>query len=113
MPEIRTLTVRQPWATLIAKGVKDVENRTWHTKFRGLLAIHAGQNYDRVAHMDPVAMAAFVDDDRVRKLRMPLLPKGSIIAVAELPDPVPWPGSLGLRLLGTETANIVLRTLAQ
>lgn len=36
------LTVQQPYATLIASGLKWVENRTWRTAYRGLLAIHAG-----------------------------------------------------------------------
>jgi hypothetical protein len=27
----RALTVRQPWASLIIAGIKDVENRTWRT----------------------------------------------------------------------------------
>lgn len=37
------LTVKQPWAGLIASGQKTIENRSWPTKFRGWLAIHAGQ----------------------------------------------------------------------
>lgn len=86
MTEARMLSIRQPWAQLIAEGVKDVENRTWHTQYRGLLLIHAGQRYDDDAHADPIAAAAFVDDDRVRTLKRSTLPKGAIIAVAELVD---------------------------
>jgi hypothetical protein len=37
------LTVKQPWAGLIASGQKTIENRSWPTKFRGHLAIHAGK----------------------------------------------------------------------
>jgi hypothetical protein len=37
------LTVCEPWATLIAQGRKKVENRTWATKHRGPLLIHAGK----------------------------------------------------------------------
>jgi hypothetical protein len=39
---LRALSIRQPWADLILWGVKDVENRTWGTSFRGTLLIHAG-----------------------------------------------------------------------
>lgn len=39
---IRALSVRQPWAWLIVNGYKDVENRSWSTKHRGPLLIHAG-----------------------------------------------------------------------
>ncbi len=35
------LSIRQPWAWLIIHGGKDIENRTWTTKFRGRIWIHA------------------------------------------------------------------------
>lgn len=35
------LSIRQPWAWLILNGGKDIENRTWATKFRGRFLIHA------------------------------------------------------------------------
>jgi hypothetical protein len=40
---MKALTVKQPWAYLIMRGLKDVENRTRQTKYRGPLAIHAAQ----------------------------------------------------------------------
>jgi hypothetical protein len=40
---MKALTISQPFASLIADGDKWVENRTWGTNYRGLLAIHAGQ----------------------------------------------------------------------
>lgn len=42
------ITVRQPWAFSIAAGLKSIENRTWGTQYRGLLAIHAGARWDNV-----------------------------------------------------------------
>ena len=38
---MKTLTVKQPWASLICEEIKDVENRTWNTKVRGRVLIHA------------------------------------------------------------------------
>ena len=38
---MKALSIRQPWASLIAKGIKDIENRTWKTNFRGKIYIHA------------------------------------------------------------------------
>ena len=38
----RALTVRQPWASLIIAGIKNVENRSKPTSYRGTLIIHAG-----------------------------------------------------------------------
>ncbi|MEO3869415.1 hypothetical protein ABGB18_11335 [Nonomuraea sp. B12E4] len=43
---MKALTVRQPWAFAIAALGKSVENRTWNTHYRGLLAIHAGSRWD-------------------------------------------------------------------
>jgi activating signal cointegrator 1 len=40
---MRALTIQQPWAHLIIRGDKRVENRTWPTRYRGPLAIHAGK----------------------------------------------------------------------
>lgn len=42
----RMLSVRQPWAWAIVNGLKDVENRTWSTNYRGPLVIHAGKQSD-------------------------------------------------------------------
>jgi hypothetical protein len=36
------LSIRQPWAWLIVNGHKDVENRSWHTDFRGRVYVQAG-----------------------------------------------------------------------
>ena len=38
---MKALSIKQPWASLIAHGIKDIENRTWRTKFRGRIYIHA------------------------------------------------------------------------
>jgi hypothetical protein len=38
---MKALSIKQPWASLIAHGIKNIENRTWKTKFRGRIFIHA------------------------------------------------------------------------
>lgn len=39
---MKTLSVQQPWASLICSGIKDVENRTWKAaKVPGRILIHA------------------------------------------------------------------------
>jgi ASCH domain-containing protein len=40
---MKCLTVKQPWAWLLVNGYKDIENRSWPTKHRGPLLIHAAQ----------------------------------------------------------------------
>lgn len=46
---MKALSIKQPWAEMILRGPKHVENRTWETKYRGLLLIHAGKNIDKEA----------------------------------------------------------------
>jgi ASCH domain len=43
---MKTLSIRQPWASLIIYAGKTVENRTWRTTYRGPLLIHAGRRRD-------------------------------------------------------------------
>lgn len=61
---MKTLSVKQPNATLICAGVKRVENRTWSTDYRGRLLIHASGNaysfYD-FEHMPPRWTDQFLD----------------------------------------------------
>lgn len=41
---MKALSIRNPEAYFVVSGLKDVENRTWPTKYRGKLAIHATGN---------------------------------------------------------------------
>jgi ASCH domain len=40
------LTVRQPWAAQLVTGRKIIEWRSWPTRYRGPLLIHAGRRRD-------------------------------------------------------------------
>lgn len=40
---MKAITIKQPWASLIVDGIKDIENRTWPTKFRGRVLIHSAK----------------------------------------------------------------------
>ncbi len=53
----RALTLHQPWASLVALGVKTIETRSWATKYRGPLLIHAGVRRPRPVEVRPLAHA--------------------------------------------------------
>lgn len=36
---MKAISVKQPWANLIARGEKTIETRTWHTPYRGKILI--------------------------------------------------------------------------
>lgn len=40
---MKAVTVNQPWAALLAAGATHYSVRTWHTAYRGPLAVHAGR----------------------------------------------------------------------
>ena len=46
---MKVITIKQPWASLIAEGIKEYEFRTWKTKYRGEILIHAGKGVDKKA----------------------------------------------------------------
>ncbi len=70
---MKVLTLKQPWATLVAEGIKKYEFRTWKTKYRGKVLIHAG------AGIDKKEMDKFKDLDLE-------FPSKRIIAVVDITD---------------------------
>jgi hypothetical protein len=46
---MKTLSLTQPWASLVAIGAKRVETRSWTTSYRGPIAIHAAKGFPKWA----------------------------------------------------------------
>jgi len=44
----KALSIRQPWASMIAAELKTIETRTWHTDYRGPIWIHAARRPDPI-----------------------------------------------------------------
>ena len=72
MAIIKALTISQPYASLIARGEKWIENRHWPTNYRGRLAIHAGKG---TQYLSPTQLRGY--------------PTGCVLATAELVACVP------------------------
>lgn len=85
---MKVLTLTQPWATLVAIGAKRIETRSWHTNYRGPLAIHAAKIYPKdclgLCANEPFASALHTAD-----LLGVYLPTGVIVAVCELIAMIP------------------------
>ena len=86
---MKTLTVRQPWAWAIAKGYKDVENRSRATSHRGPLAIHAGLQWDEPKDLwlrNAVSIARDQGHTLPAKLAddMPYADTGLVLAVVDV-----------------------------
>lgn len=90
---MKALTVCQPYAHLIMIGEKVIENRTWPTKHRGLMYIHAGKS------------RAWFDNDQDLIDRFGRLPPfGAVVAIADLYACVHL-SKLPNHLVGNEHAN--------
>ncbi|MDE6284244.1 MAG: ASCH domain-containing protein [Bacilli bacterium] len=46
---MKVITIKEPFATLIAEGYKEFEFRTWKTCYRGEILIHAGKGVNKKA----------------------------------------------------------------
>ncbi len=83
---MKVITIKQPWASLIALGYKTYEFRTWKTKYRGDILIHAGKGIDKEAM-------------RIFKHLNLAYPKGEIIAKAMVTDCIFVNEEVGEKLL--------------
>ncbi len=44
---MKVITLKQPWATLVAEGYKKYEFRSWKYNYRGKILIHDGAGVDK------------------------------------------------------------------
>lgn len=80
---MRAVTIRQPWATLIAVGEKRFETRSWATKHRGHIAIHAGKVIDNKACQHPEIKAMLAKHGYFTPSDLPI---GAVIATGIVTD---------------------------
>lgn len=56
---IMGLSLLQPWASLLASGIKRFETRSWKTDYRGWVAIHASKRFPLTAWHELKAYGPF------------------------------------------------------
>lgn len=93
---MKILSLTQPWATLMDVGAKRIETRSWATKYRGWVAIHAAQGLGPVGGVEGLRLQCleqhYIDVLTEHGYRVPLpernfertLPRGAIVAIADL-----------------------------
>jgi hypothetical protein len=101
---MKAISLKQPWANLVATGKKTIETRKWSTKYRGNLVICSSQN----PKIEPYGKAlCIVDLYDVRpmtkadekKACIKLYPKAHAWLLRNLrpiSPPIPVKGSLGI-----------------
>src|SRR5262249_33954768 len=70
---MKILSIRQPWAYLITRGSKSIENRSWPTNYRGPVLIHASLKIDKQPCVD-------------HRLDPTKLETGGVVGIAEIVD---------------------------
>ena len=93
---MKALSLLQPWGSLIAIGAKKIETRSWATKYRGPLAIHASIKMTKEQcclcakepFITPLLRAGFEIKHSVVKYDLVYtdLPTGAVIATCNLVD---------------------------
>ena len=93
------ISVRQPWAWLIMNGGKDIENRSWPTKVRGRVFIHASKGVTKREWQDAWdyvrQIAPDVWEKACREIKAGTIERGGIVGSVEIVDCVdqsesPW-----------------------
>lgn len=85
------LSLKQPWASLICIGLKDVENRTWQTDYRGRLFIVASSSNVLADFEQGNIQQPIVDEiqRRQKEGNLPMLnsfPQSAVIGYVDLVD---------------------------
>lgn len=69
---MKALSLRQPWASMIAVGRKTVETRTWNTRFRGPFLIVSSKkrvpDFPDLPYGQAIATATLIGCRRMKKM---------------------------------------------
>ena len=85
------LAVKQPWASLICSGIKDIENRTWQTDYRGRLYIVASSTnvnsgFDQNMFAPEILKAVEVAVTNGQIADIHTLPQSAVIVYVDIVD---------------------------
>lgn len=86
---MKAITLTQPWATLVALGLKVTETRSWRTAYRGPLAIHAAKGLTKEAVQIGYSQPFRQHLKAAGYTVVTAMPRGAIVATCQLVDCVP------------------------
>ncbi len=100
---MKAISIKEPWASLIKNGLKDIETRTWATKYRGPLLLCASKypksdiSGHAFAKCNLVAIRPMLATDKKRAC-CEIYPKAQawILKDIEIITPFPVKGQLGI-----------------
>jgi hypothetical protein len=86
---MKAISIRQPYAWLIAQGHQDVESRPWRSPQRGIIAIHAARSYTVAEHKRALERIQAIPSIAHLVKEIPLfddLLRGGVIGLCEITD---------------------------
>lgn len=97
MQTVKCLSIIQPWASLCVLGEKRIETRSWNTKYRGVLYIHASAKWNNKLYesINEIGAEQILDKagyylTKIRNGKITTnLPLGAIIGKVDLIDVIP------------------------
>lgn len=92
---MKALSIRQPWAWLILRAGKNIENREWPTSVRGRILIHASKGVTRDEYEDACDPLWASGGQTIELPPLEDLERGGIVGSVEIVDCVshsdsPW-----------------------
>lgn len=86
---MKALTLHQPWAWLVAEGLKQYETRSWATSYRGPLAIHAGKRKPKVEECSGEILVALRSIHPCASAALLSLDRGAVVCIVDLVECIP------------------------
>jgi hypothetical protein len=77
--ELKGFSIKQPWASLIVKGIKNIENRGWGKDNQKWFLIHSSQSYDKNALITKESIVK-----KLKTIKWKNYPTGGIIGIAHI-----------------------------
>lgn len=86
---MRVLSIQQPWAQLVIRGVKQIEIRSWTAAYKGRIAIHASANtkwqeVEREWESSSAVARCFAEQGWIDRDDLKALPRSAILGTVEL-----------------------------
>jgi len=100
----KAISLKQPWANLVASGKKTIETRKWTTKYRGDLVVCSSQNPKIEPYGKAVCIVELYDIKPMtkkdeKKACIKIYPKANawyLRSIRPITPPIPVKGSLGI-----------------
>lgn len=83
---MKTLSIKNPWSYLITHGIKDVENRSWKTNYRGRILIHCPKSQVNILKYLDYSLINKIPNNLIEDIKNNNLHTSAIIGEVDIVD---------------------------